>query len=265
MNKPFKFVPRENDLSKHRRWLEHFDARHSKAWERLLASDAEAAMCEANVRRLLSRKGCGVEPNTDKNPSGKSPDFKCRRDGNVFYVEATCLTISAATRATNLDHLPETGGAQNYSLPTQALWNDCRNKAPQCADLPHPTLVAIGTFHSQVTRICTLDHVVEDLVLGERLIAFDIDTTKGRAVGPSYGITKLKGSTVLKPGLGHPVDARRSVSGMLVVGFGLIPWHIKGTLHHDAVRPFDRNLLPTIRFCRLARKCAPNTLRVEWV
>ncbi|MCD6304015.1 MAG: hypothetical protein J7M21_03525, partial [Planctomycetes bacterium] len=99
------FKPDENLKEEHIRWLKEFGQAHVDNWKKLLRNCAEAAMCEAAVRRILAANDLRVEPAGDLAGDRKMPDFRCEReDGKSFLVEVACITIETVTKKTGLSH-----------------------------------------------------------------------------------------------------------------------------------------------------------------
>lgn len=261
------FTPDQQLIQEHCHWLSAFDAQHLRNWQKLLNADAEAAMCEAAVRGLLEENGNQVEPNEDLTGSNQSPDFRCTQAGKTFFVEVTCLSIDKVTEVTALPHLPpKESRASHFGLLNDAFFNACRQKTPQCARLGHPALVAVGTFHFQASCLCFLQGHLEQLLTGQELITFNIDTRTGGAVGEGYLSTQLRSATFLRPDPNAGMDhARNPVSGMLLCGFGCNSPNVHGVLHPDPVNVFDRSLLPHIEFCRLKPAYGEGQLSTEWI
>lgn len=261
------FTPDLNLVQEQRRWLGAFDPQHLRNWEKLLNADAEAAACEAAVRRLLEANGNIVAPNVNLTGSTQSPDFRCTHGGRVFYVEVTCISIEKATEITSLPPLPAgTHGAQGYGLLNGAFFGSVKQKTPQCSGLDAPALVAVGTFHFQASCICFGEPHLEMLLTGDELITQKINMVTGDPVGDIYLSTKLRSATFLRPdantGLGH---ARNPVTGMLLCGFGCEPPEVRGILHPLPVHQFERHLLPNVKFCRLRPGYETGSLSTEWI
>lgn len=260
-----QFCVDNKTVASHREWLAGYDQQHRADWDRLLNADPEAAICEGHVRMLLADNGCNVQPNVDVTEDGKSPDFICHQDGQPFYVEVTNISIEVATEKTALSH-SASGKAQHYANLNKTIFNECRQKTRQCVGLDYPTLVAVGTQHFQASCLCIQKDHVEMLLTGESLIAWDMDSRLGRAVGEPYQITRLqKSAFVRKDKQGQMEHARCPVSGMLICGFGCEPWNVVGLLHPNPAREFDRRLLPSIEFCRLASGYEAGTMSTEWI
>lgn len=258
------FILDEAVAAEHRRWLAAFDSQHLRNWEKVLANDPEAAMCEASLRLLLAENGNEVMPNEDLTGGRQTPDYLCRQNGGSFYVEVTCLGIGKVTEATKLSHLPS-DEFEWYGPLNEAVFNACVKKTPQCRDVLHPTLLAVGTFHGQASCLCVEKHHLRDLLTGTRLITRSIDTRTGYPVGDSYEATRLERAAFVRPD--SPKDmafARLPVSGVLVCGIGVVPPRVYGLLHPSPVRPFDRALLPRIEFGRLKMDCQSGTMSTEW-
>ena len=104
------------------------------------------------------------------------------------------------------------------------------------------------------------------MLTGDELITRQIDTQTGHAVGETYLSTKLTSAAFLRPHINSWLEeARLPVSGMLVGGFGCEPLNIYGLLHPNPLRPFNRDLLDRIEFCRLLKDKEGGRLSVEWV
>ena len=220
-------------------------------------------MCEASYWAVLQDCGVDVEPNRDLKHRKPSPDFLCRKNGAKFYVEVTCIHIERTTRATELSHMPS--GAGHYKLLNAAIFDEVRQKTPQCADLDAPALVAVGTFHCQASCVCIRKWEIGMMLTGDELITRQIDTQTGGAVGETYLSTNLTSAAFLRPSIDAWLEeARLPVSGILVGGFGCSPPSIYGLLHPNPLRPFNRNLLGQIEFCQLQRDDAGGQLSVEW-
>ena len=254
----------EKELKCHRAWLDRFGCAWRAKWECLWAADPEAATMEALTRELLQRHVPEVKPNDD--PSSGGPDFCCVQDKQLFYVEATCMREEVVTKETALTPRPQ--GAQSYGLLTERVLDECRNKAAQCADLDAACLLAIGTLHFQASAICFDEHHIEDVLTGAPKIAHLIDTTTGEPIGETFETTDLGNASFLRLIRDSDAEiehARRSISGLLLCGFGCEPWNITGLLHPHPVRPFDRGLLPNVRFCRLKPEYREGQFEVEWI
>ena len=221
-------------------------------------------MCEASFWEVLQNCGVAVEPNRDLKHGQPSPDFLCHKNGEKFYVEVTCIHIDRVTKTTALSERPS--GAGSYGPLNAAIFDEVRQKTPQCANLDAPALVAVGTFHSQASCLCVQKHHVRMILTGDELITQRIDTRTGQAVGDTYLSTKLTSAAFLKPSAKSWLEeARLPVSGILVGGFGCKPLNIYGLLHPNPLRPFNRSLLDRIEFCRLQRDEAGERISVEWI
>ena len=259
------FSPNTKLIDLYIRWIEQFDIRHARAWGKLFKADPEAAMCEATFWGVLQDCGVAVEPYERNLADAPSPDFLCRKDGEHFYVEVTCLCIDHVSRTTSLSHLP-TPGAQNYAKLNRAIFNEVVQKTRQCAGLDGPALVAVGTFHYQGSVLCVQKQDVEMLLTGDSMISWLINTDTGAAVGDVFLSTNLASATFIRPADGRGIEeARLPVSGVLVGGFGCDQVNVYGLLHPHARRPFNRQLLERVKFCELVRDDAKATLSVRWI
>lgn len=165
----------------------------------------------------------------------------------MFFVEVACISIAKATEETNLPH-PFQPGHRNYSLLNKAIFEKCRKKTTQCSDTGAPTLLAVGTFHFHASIICMSKRDADMLLTGETSIGFSIDETENEGNGDVFQITKLAKASFLKPAKNSICEARTSLSGVLLCGFGIAPQSVFGILHPLAVRPFTPAWLPNIPF-----------------
>jgi hypothetical protein len=253
-------------LADHRKWLAGFP-KYGAHWERRLREQPEPAIMEACVRSYLAGQVDSVEPAEDLASGG--PDFRCRSGPRAFYIESTCLTIDAVTKATKLSP-SATGRAANYGTLTDLVKGAVVDKAKQIGSRKDaPGLLAIGTLHSQAGALCIKKHHIEAILTSTPFIACNFDSAAGEAVGDPYQAINLHNSAFIKPPLAISVDAfehaRRSISGVLICGFGSTPPQVLGALHPGACRPFDSNLLPQTRFCRLKPDAfASGDFMTEW-
>jgi hypothetical protein len=163
-----------------------------------------------------------------------------------------------------LAHLPG-GKAENYAPLNREIFSACREKTPQCANLPFATLLAVGTFHWQASCLCVEKHHLRDILTGTRLITQKVDMRTGNAVGEIYETTSLERAAFVRPDPQEDMAfARLPVSGILICGFAVQPPKVYGILHPTPARPFDRRLLPRIEFGRLTIDCQSGTMSTEW-
>jgi hypothetical protein len=240
--------------SAHRKWLGGFEPQYLKAWNDNRDADPEAALCEAAVRDVMQGFGFVVEPVADLIGRGakgavQCPDFRCTKGTDAFYVEVANISIDKATELTSLPH-PEQPGTINYAKLTKAVFAKATGKATQC-DQDLPTLLAVGTFHTAASRSAMDRLCANSLLTGEPMITWNVDTRTGLSVGDTYQSTNLKYASFIKPGDCSIINARTSISGILLCGFGLFPASIIGVLHPEADRPFKPELLPRIEFGRV--------------
>ena len=253
-------------IAEHREWLHQVDKQRLKKWEDLLCSCSEAAICEAESRKLLSDHNVDIQPYGDL--SQKGPDFVCTKDGKTFYVEVTCITIDVATKKTTLpaSYLKKTD-AQYYRLLTEHILGELCGKTPQCAGLDLPCIVLVATLHTQAGVLCFKKLACEDILTGTTQITMDVDIQKGRAVGDPYQTTNLRDSAFLR--FSKRVDgaieyARNPISAVLLCAFGQYPISAYGLVHPNPNYPFDRSLLSGIEFAKLADGYQNGTMKVEW-
>jgi hypothetical protein len=258
--------------AEHRHWLTTFDSQHQRDWENLLKADYEAALCEAAVRRLLQVAQITVQPNADliglaQYGAERRPDYRCARtnpEGN-FYVEVANIPIAKAVAETNLPH-PFQSGPRNYRNLNKPIFDKCRKKTKQCSDTALPTLLAVGTFHYQASVICMTRRDADWLLTGETSISFMVNAETGAAVGDTFQTTKLDKASFLRP---EPAscsirEARTSLSGLLLCGFGCVTPNVVGILHPQAARPFDPGMLPGINFGQVIVDHSTGQLRTVW-
>lgn len=248
----------------HRQWLSQFDPQYLANWEKLYAADYEAALTEAGVRRLLQRHEVTVEPNEKLTGACGGPDFCCTAGEWHFYVEVTCISIDTAERKSGIEVGPREFSPFNLMGMTEAIFAECQNKAPQCANLDGPALVAVGTFHSTAAMV-GFDKVLVNCVLtGKTKMAWDINIQTGEE-SETYQVTELKAAAFLRPDKAQEVDfARNSISGVLLCAVGLGSMRTLGVLHPNPARPFDPALLPKIEFGQVEIDRSSKQLRVHW-
>ncbi|MBE0535051.1 MAG: hypothetical protein IH624_05220 [Phycisphaerae bacterium] len=251
----------------HREWLMGFDKVYLETWQNLFTkNNSEAALCEAATRKLLFDHGCNVKPFED--PSSGGVDFKCSKNGNTFYAEATCITKNVASDKTGLTHLTIPNEATDYAYLTRTICQELSNKTSQCSGLDAPCIVVIGTCHFQAGCLCFDDLAAEELLTGKTHITKRIDRDSGKAVGESYELTQLESAAFIRPNAKSPhfiEHARCPISAVLLCAFGTDPMHTAGILHPDPTNIFNRALLPDITFCRLVDGYARGPLEVEWI
>ena len=248
-------------IESHRAFLQRFDGWRLQRWEQLLAQQPESAIVDACVRDLLARQTDSLEP--FEGPSEGGPDYVCRNADEHFYAEVTCLEEGRVTRLTSLTpSLPSPHGAQSYSDLTRAILNECVTKARQLQNLDSPCLLFIGTLHPQASQVCFQEVQLNDLLTGSEHMERDFDPGKGEAVGPTRVATDLSNAPFLRFTAQGVEGARKTISGIVCCGFGWYPPEIRGVLHPEAVRPFNRCLLPNIPLGRLVQSY--NALRVVW-
>jgi len=255
-------------VSEHRTWLTGFDGQHLKSWNDLFIDNPEAALCEAAVRDIVQGFGFAVEPVADLKGqivkgAVQRPDFRCSNGVGAFYLEVANISIAKAIEQTNLPHPQQFGSARNYAKLTKAIFAKAQGKATQCEqDLP--TLLAVGTFHTAASHRAMDRLCASNLLTGEPMITWNIDTRTGASVGDTYQSTKLKYASFLKPGECSIINARTSISGILLCGFGVVPASIIGVLHPEADRPFRPELLPRIPFGEVQIDYEKHRLTAVW-
>ncbi|MCJ7729804.1 MAG: hypothetical protein MUO27_08020 [Sedimentisphaerales bacterium] len=254
-------------IAGHCAWLQQFDKQRLKEWEDLLKNNPEAAICEAETRKLLSDHNVDVQPYEDLSHGG--PDFLCAKDNKRFYVEVTCIIQDVATKKTKLPPSPPgKHNAQYYSLLTKHILGELCKKTKQCAGLNLPCVGAIATLHTQAGVLCFKKLACEDILTGTTQITMDINIQKGHAVSDPYQTTNLEDSAFIrftKKADGTIEYARNPISAVFLCAFGQYPVGIYGLLHPNPNYPFGRALLPDIEFARLADGYHNGVLKVEWI
>jgi hypothetical protein len=234
--------------TEHRAWLSAFDLRYLRNWEKVRNGDCEAALSEAAVRRFLQSCDVIVKPNEELSGSAQRPDFRCRQSNEEFFVEVVSISIEKVVKETGLPH-PSARGARPYRSLNDTVFNACKGKATQCGAADRPALVAVCTFHFDASVLCFKATFADMLLTGRTNLSWLIDTKTGRGVGEGYQTTELYSSLFLRPDEANEInDARASISGVLLCGFGTDPPIVRGVLHPNAARPFDRVLLPSVEF-----------------
>jgi hypothetical protein len=253
------------EIVSHIEWLQSFKNRYKTRWEKLLKTDPEAAICEATSRALLQSQGVTVRPNEDLSIGG--PDYLCRRGDKDFYLEVTCITKDKVTEKAELDERPSSAG--HYRLLTSVFRYELSQKVRQCSGLDKPCLVVLGTLHFQGGALCFRGRAVEDLLTGTGEIVIPYDSDRGEAVGDPHQITNLSNSAFIKFETcgGTKIEfARSPISAVLLCGFGCQPPVVVGALHPNPKHPFERGLLPDLKFARLADGWQQTgQIEVEWV
>ena len=263
------FVPNHRVLKAFIKWIEspRFDQRYAMQWGKRYKADPEAAMCEAMSWAVLSLCGVDVEPNEGLTGQKPSPDFRCSKSGAKFYVEVTCIQVDTATRKSKLEPVPtKTPGAQHYRHLNDAIFRECINKTPQCANQDAPCALFVGTFHHQASVHCIQKTFIEELITGESYIECAFDPVHGRAAGEPHEATSLRLATFSRMNsLGAIEDARQPISALLVGGFGCEPPHVFGLLHPKPRHKFEPSLLERIPFCDQKVDLIQGTIAAEWV
>ncbi|HEV8061642.1 MAG TPA: hypothetical protein VGP68_17305 [Gemmataceae bacterium] len=258
----------EKIIAEHRKWLSDFDPRHLKFWNDEFSSAPQSALCEAAVRDVLQGFGFAVVPWADlegkaRKGSVERPDFRCSKGTEAFYVEVANISIAKASEQSGLPHPGELGKPGAYGKLTKAVFEKALKKTTQC-DQDLPTLLAVGTFHTAASYFSMDRLCANRLLTGEPMISWNVDKTTGKSVGPTWQSTNLKYASFIKPGGRSIVKARRSISGILLCGFGRLPASIIGVLHPLADKPFKPDLLPQIMFGRVRIDHAAKQLVTEW-
>lgn len=256
-----------DEINGHCDWMERFGKQRLKKWKNFLKSNPEGAICEAATRKLLSQHGVEVEPYED--PSRGGPDFRCTKDNKCFYVEVTCISIEAATKDSGLEPSLTPFEVEDYEFMTEKIRSEVTSKIQQCSKVRAPRIVVVATLHSQAGYCCFDDLAAEEFLTATMYITGKINIRTGERVEDTYESTRLENSGFIRPKKNSPnqiEDTRRSVSAVLLCGFGLSSSNVIGCLNSNPIYSFDRSLLPEIKFCRLAEGYqAGQFFKVEWI
>lgn len=254
----------------HREWLKSFNKVHLDAWDNLFTKDnSEAALCETGTRQLLQELNVNIEPYS-LGGNDPNPDFKCQKDGKLFYVDATCVMKDTATRRTKLDDIPDNQKGTFYSLLTEAYFKKAGKKVSQFENLNAPCMIAIGTLHFQAGVLCFDKKSAEEVLTGKTGISGRISRQTGRAVGKPYQSSSLEAALFLKARKIICDEPRiqpvwQTISAVLLCPFGTHPVKCLGVLHPKPYYEFDRGLLPDIEFCRLKAGWEEGNITTEWI
>jgi hypothetical protein len=251
-------------IDEHRAWLELFGKLRLKKWEDFLKSNSEGAICEAATRRLLCDHSVKVIPNEDI--SGGGPDFLCVKNSKSFYVEVTSVSINKLTDKCGMSSDEPKAGSISFLL-TSVLLGEIRNKTPQCSNLNSPCILVIGTLHFNAGCRYFGKLAAEALLTSTPQLATNWNSKTGCAVGDPCQIVSLRDSAFIrftKRADGTIECARNPISAVLLCAFGQHPIRVYGLLHPNPNYPFDRALLPKIKFCRLAEGYRDGPT-VEWI
>ena len=83
------FSPGIQELAdEHRHWHSPFHSQHLANWEKLLASDDEAALTEAAIRRLLQYHWVCVEPSEKLTGTARGGDAFSDAGGDADLISA---------------------------------------------------------------------------------------------------------------------------------------------------------------------------------
>jgi len=251
-------------IDEHRKWLNQFCKEASSKWEKLLKNDVEAALCEAGTRKLLADNEVQVKPNDHLSNGG--PDFLCNKNDGTFYVEVTCITKDAATKATGLSDPLQ--GPCLYAFLTERIRSEVSNKTQQCSNLDAPCIIVIGTFHFEAGIHCFSKYAAGQVLTATPKLTGRFDSQSCQVVGQLYQSTDLVDSAFIrekKDSPGQMEYARNPISAILLCLFDFGEWSPIGILHPNPNHKFDRGLLADIEFCRLADGYQTGELSVEWI
>lgn len=248
---------------RHRRWLSMFSPQYLANWDKMHNADYEAAMTEARIREFLQRKRILVEPNEKLTGDCGGPDFQCLAKGKLFYVEVANISIDNATEGFGLK--PNESGPCNPAWMAEAIWAKCKGKAVQCGGLDAPTLIAVGTFHSEAAVSGFRKKELANVLVGKTALGFDVNLAAPGPIDEFHQIASLEKSAFLRPDPASEVDfLRSSISGVLCCAVGIYPMKVRGVLHPASVRPFDCACLPKILFAHVKIDRVSKQLFVEW-
>ena len=233
----------EELATSHRSWLKSFHTQHSRAWERLVKTDLEAALSESGVRRLLESKGVIVSPGEGTKGVQGGPDFRCVMDNTEFFVEVGNIAKEKADEITGI----VVGGTEAYRFTSlnESIFNKCDAKAKQCAKRNAPVLLAIATFSAASLQAFAPPYP-QELLTGKVMHALEIDRESKRVIGESRH-TDLEHAAFLCLESDGFVQARPAISGLLLCGLVYRDFFV-GVSNPKATYPFDVGLIPGLSF-----------------
>jgi hypothetical protein len=252
-------------IVRYRKWLDQLSCSACGRFLTRIGStnDAtvEGALGEALAWNWLGPRSSEIHVNEHESEGGV--DFVCTNADRRYYVEVSTLTIATVTSETGLQHLPS-GGAQNYGDLTRAVMRKVISKAAQASGLDKPYLLFVPTVHFQASAITLSTHHLQHILVGHTGIGGKFDPEEGAIAGGFHHMAMLDSPAFFKPKTLEPV--RRHMSAVLVGGFGIRPpeCRVRGVIHPDPLRPFDRACLPDTCFGRLDPWPPANGLHVVW-
>ncbi len=251
--------------TEHRQWLGGFDPQYLANWEKLLKSDAEAAMCEAGVRRLLHQLNVDVSPNEDLTGNERRADFACSSNGEVFFVEVACVPIEKAEQITGLSDGANVNVARNPTPLNGAIHRKCKSKASQCSNHTAPVLLAIGTWHSHAAILSFMPPYPDMLLTGITTMTVFLDKETLQSTGEPRYDSDLESAAFIRRSDDSEFEfARSSISGLLLCGLSSSPILKVGVLHPNPARAFSPSVLPDIPFGQVQLNYNDGTLHVQW-
>ncbi len=251
--------------NEHRRWFNGFDQQYVANWEKLLNADAEAAMCEAGVRRLLQQHSVEVVPNEDLTGNQQRVDFRCSSQGGNFFVEVACIPIAKATQMTGLDNGARMNVTRNPTPLNGAIHRKCKGKARQCGNHAAPVLLAVGTWHGEAAMLSIMPPCPSMLLTGITTMTVFLDKESGVATGEPRYESDLQTAAFIRRSQDSEFEfARSSISGLLLCGLSLDPIVKVGLLHPNPARAFSPSTLPGVPFGKVEVNHDTGTLHVEW-
>ena len=174
------------------------------------------------------------------------------------------MTRESGLYPTDSPHIDDSA----YKDMTEKFRSEICNKISQCSKVEAPRIVVIATLHSKASDCCIDELAAEQMLTSPTTITHGMNNTH-EPVGDTYETTGLEHSAFIrfvKGSSGKIEFARNSISGVLVCGFGSIPPNVVGCLHPNPNYPFDRTLLPNIKFCRIVQgSWDTRYLKVEWI
>ncbi|MBA2116713.1 hypothetical protein [Bremerella alba] len=252
-------------IESHREWLSGFDEQYARNWEKLLKADAEAAMCEAGVRRMLASFDVVVSPNEDLNGNQQRVDFSCLSNGEKFFVEVACIPVEKAEKITGIADDFQMIFMRNPTPLNGAIRRKCIGKARQSGNHPAPVLLAIGTWHGSAAMLSFMPPYPEMLLTGMTTMTVFIDKeTLESSVEPRYE-SQLDAAAFIQRSEEDQIKVvRNSISGLLLCGLSFEPVMRVGILHPNASKPFSPSWLPDVPFCEVQINDVDGTLNVQW-
>lgn len=253
------------EIVEYRKWLDH---KSTSACKRFLdrigntnAATEQGALGEALAWNWLERRSSEIHLHEHESEGGV--DFVCTHAAGKYYVEVSMLTTETVTKETGLQEFPDQG-AQSYGDMTRAVMRKVISKAKQAGGHDKPYLLFLPTVHFQASALTLSTHHLQHILVGHTGIGGRFDPEGGAVVGDLHHMAMLDSPAFFKPRTLEPI--RRHMSAVLLGGFGFKRPEcvVRGLLHPDPLRPFDRACLPDTCFGRLDPWLPMNGLQIVW-